>query len=158
MRSCSGCSAGVGVSQIIFPSARFRQRRWRLRFAMSPGSREEVAKPVKAVMKILLPKVIGLDAPGPGIAVFQTIFLSSPQVSGAPFTSLRPCAPCPRNCGQSLESCAAVGKVTASKATRKELRADLEPGRRHRFVSMADNWMPQVGWRFNFRSKATLRD
>jgi hypothetical protein len=53
------------------------------------------------VRKILSPKVVGLDAPKPGKAVFQTTFSSALQVSGKPVSSETPVAPGPRNRSQS---------------------------------------------------------
>ena len=95
---------------------------------MSPGSPDDVAKPVKQVMKMRLPSVMGLDAPGPGNVVFHTMFLLSAHVRGSALVP-RPIAPGPRNCGQSvLLLCAANGQ--SEKATTN--KTAKEPAREHR--------------------------
>src|SRR6185503_1227759 len=104
MRSCSGCSAGTAVFHRILPSFRFSARRWRLSAVISPGSREEVAKPVKQVRKMRFPRTIGLEAPGPGSAAFQTMFDVSLQFRTTPAESPRPRAPGPRNWGKSART------------------------------------------------------
>src|SRR5688572_27281373 len=115
------------VFQRILPSARLMQSRWRLRLVISPGSRDDVANPVKQVRYTRPLCTMGLEAPGPGSVAFQTTLLLSPQVSGSPGASLWPRAPSPRNCGHSARADICV--ATASQMVRR-VTARFEPADR----------------------------
>src|SRR5947199_132765 len=56
--------------------------------------------PSSEVMKILSPQTQGVDEPRPGIATFQTMFLSALHSVGRPFSALWPSFLMPRHCGQ----------------------------------------------------------